>query len=202
MTMDRELEEILAEIGRKHRTIGAPVNLESRLSVAADSRRTGMGESMLRLVWVWATVLILLAAAGTAGVIWQTRRGNTPNQQVRSAPIPEVPTAPALSSPRSAARESPHAKFASAHRTGRGRASHRDSSRREESWNSLDEFVALPMSEGLRPAAELSVVRIKLKGSDLRNYGLDTPADAVAQPMLAEFVVGEDGLPRAIRIVQ
>jgi hypothetical protein len=68
-------------------------------------------------------------------------------------------------------------------------------------WSSLDEFVALPVSEGLRPAAEMSVVRIKLKGSDLQQYGLDAPADAVAKTLLAEFVVGEDGLPRAIRIV-
>jgi hypothetical protein len=62
--------------------------------------------------------------------------------------------------------------------------------------------VPLPVSEGLPPAAELSVVRIRLRGSDLQQYGLETPADAVAQTMLAEFVVGEDGLPRAIRIVQ
>jgi hypothetical protein len=68
--------------------------------------------------------------------------------------------------------------------------------------NSLDEFVPLPVSEGLPPAAELSVVRMKLQGSDLRQYGLEAPADAVTRTMLAEFVVGEDGLPRAIRIVR
>jgi len=58
------------------------------------------------------------------------------------------------------------------------------------------------VSEGLPPAAELSVIRVTLKGSDLQQYGLEAPADAIAQNMLAEFVVGEDGLPRAIRIVQ
>ena len=62
--------------------------------------------------------------------------------------------------------------------------------------------MPLPVSEGLPPAAELSVVRIKLRGSDLQQYGLEAPPDAVAQTMLAEFVVGEDGLPRAIRIVR
>jgi hypothetical protein len=58
------------------------------------------------------------------------------------------------------------------------------------------------VSEGLPPAAELSVVRIKLRGSDLRQYGLEAPPDAVARMMSAEFAVGEDGLPRAIRIVR
>jgi hypothetical protein len=68
--------------------------------------------------------------------------------------------------------------------------------------SSLDAFVPLPASEGLPTAAELSIVRIRLRGSDLQQYGLQTPADAQAQTMLAEFAVGEDGLPRAIRIVR
>jgi hypothetical protein len=87
-------------------------------------------------------------------------------------------------------------------RPGADRASLRAASAQQPTWNSLDEFVALPVSEGLPPAAELSVVRIKLRGSDLQQYGLEAPADAVARTMLAEFVVGEDGLPRAIRIVR
>jgi hypothetical protein len=58
------------------------------------------------------------------------------------------------------------------------------------------------VSEGLPPAAEMSVVRVTLRGSDLQQYGLVAPPDAVARTMLAEFVVGEDGLPRAIRIVR
>jgi hypothetical protein len=68
--------------------------------------------------------------------------------------------------------------------------------------SSLDAFVPLPASEGLPTAAELSIVRIRLRGSDLQQYGLQTPADDLAQTMLAEFAVGEDGLPRAIRIVR
>jgi hypothetical protein len=68
--------------------------------------------------------------------------------------------------------------------------------------SSLDAFVPLPASEGLPPAAELSIVRMRLRGSDLQQYGLQTPADAMAQTMLAEFAVGDDGLPRAIRIVR
>jgi hypothetical protein len=72
----------------------------------------------------------------------------------------------------------------------------------ETATNSLQEFVPLPVSEGLPPAAQLSVVRVKLRGSDLQQYGLEAPADAAMRSLLAEFVVGEDGLPRAIRIIQ
>jgi hypothetical protein len=81
------------------------------------------------------------------------------------------------------------------------RAPHRHRSPQHAAWT-VDEFVSLPASEGLPPAAELSVVRMKVRGSDLQQYGLQAPADAIARTMMAEFVVGEDGLPRAIRIVR
>jgi len=58
------------------------------------------------------------------------------------------------------------------------------------------------VSEGLPAASALSIVRMRLRGSDLQQYGLEAPADGLAHTMLAEFAVGEDGLPRAIRIVR
>jgi hypothetical protein len=192
MTTDRELDEILAEMGREHRAIGAPDKLEPLLCAAAASRKNAQGTAGLRVAWAWAAVAILLAAAAAAGVIWQARRSHQPqSQQVRSVPAPQVrpePTQSQTSAPRHTARIE--------------RAGLRASQPKHATWNSLDEFVALPVSEGLPPAAELSVVRIKLRGSDLQQYGLVAPPDSVAQTMLAEFVVGEDGLPRAIRIVR
>jgi hypothetical protein len=203
MTTDRELDEILAEIGREHRAIGAPDKLEPVLCAAAGSRKNAMGTPGLRFTWTWAAVVILLAAVATAGVIWQTRRSHRPqNQQVRSVPVPQIRPEPMLPSARVTGHQSVHSKSAPLRRAETERAGLRDSSRKQATWNSLDEFVPLPVSEGLPPAAELSVIRIKLRGSDLQQYGLEAPADAVAQAMLAEFVVGEDGLPRAIRIVR
>jgi hypothetical protein len=113
--------------------------------------------------------------------------------------MPEQP----LPSARIAARN--HAAVtvsARARKAGADRSGFHEASTNRATGNSLDEFVLLPASEGLPPAAELSVVRIKLRGSDLGQYGLEAPADAVGQTMLAEFVVGEDGLPRAIRIIR
>jgi hypothetical protein len=201
MTTDKRLDEILAEIGREHRAIGAPDKLEHVLRAAAGNRKYAIGTQGVRFVWTWAAVVILLAALGTVGVIWQTRRGHQPhNQQVRVVPAPQLKLGPALPSAQVAGSQSARSKPARL----RGAATERsrDPSAQPATWNSLDEFVALPVSEGLPPAAELSVVRIKLRGSDLQQYGLQAPPDAVARTMLAEFVVGEDGLPRAIRIVR
>jgi hypothetical protein len=203
MTTDRELDEILAEIGREHRAIGAPDRLEPVLRAAAASRKDAVGTPGLRFTWTWAAAVILLAAVATAGVIWQTRRSRHPqNQQVQSVTAPRVRPEPTLPSTPVTARQSVQSKPASVRTPAPDRAGHRDSSPKQAAWSSLDEFVALPVSEGLPPAAELSVVRIKLRGSDLQQYGLEAPPDDIAQTMLAEFVVGEDGLPRAIRIVR
>jgi hypothetical protein len=203
MATDRELDEILAEIGREHRAIGAPDRLESVLCAATGSRKPAIGKSRVRLNWTLAAVAILLAAVATAGVIWQSRRNHQPqNQQVRSVPVPRVRPEPMLPSTRVTGRQSVQPKSAPARSVGIDHAGLRGSSPKPATWNSLDEFVPLPASEGLPTASELSVVRIKLRGSDLEQYGLEAPADAVAQTLLAEFVVGEDGLPRAIRIVR
>jgi hypothetical protein len=204
MTMDRELDEILAEIGREHRAIDAPQTLETVLHAEADRRKDSIGARKLRLRWTSAAAAILLAAIATSGAIWQLRNARRhQDPHVQSVPAPQAKPEQPLPSPQIAARNHAAATASGrARRAGTDRPRFHDALTNRTTVNSLDEFVPLPVSEGLPPAAELSVVRIKLQGSDLRQYGLEAPADAVAQTMLAEFVVGEDGLPRAIRIVR
>ena len=199
MTTDRELNEILAEIGREHRTIGAPEKLEPLLRAAAGSRKSAATPAFK---WAWAAAFIVLAAVATAALLWQARKSApSQNQQAHSVPVPQVGSASKNPPAPVAQRPSLPPKSAQPRRP-RANRGHRDAPPQQPTWNALDEFVPLPVSEGLPPAAELSVVRVKLRGSDLQQYGLQAPADSVAQAMLAEFVVGEDGLPRAIRIVR
>ena len=203
MTTNRELDEILAEVGREHRALGAPERLEAVLFSAAGSKKKASAAERLGFTWNWAAAALLIVAGATAGTIWQVRKRPQPkNQQVQSAPVPQIRVEAALPSTSVTGKQSVTAKSKRARRAGTDRASQRDSSQKQPSWTSLDEFVPLPVSEGLAPAADLSVVRIKLRGSDLQQYGLEAPADSAARTMLAEFVVGEDGLPRAIRIVR
>lgn len=203
MTTNRELDEILAEVRREHRAIGAPESLEQMLFAAAVSKRKAFVAGRRGFTWNWAVLAILIIAVGTAGTIRQIRkRPQSKHQQVQPAPVLQVKTEAVLPSTSVIEKQSVTATSTRAGRTGMERASHPDSSQKQRGWNSLDEFVPLPVSEGLAPAADLSVVRIKLRGSDLQQYGLEAPADAAAQTMQAEFVIGEDGLPRAIRIVR
>ena len=203
MTTDRDLDEVLAELGREHRGISAPETVERLLCTAACSRKSSIDAPGMRFKWAWAVVAILLSACATAGIIWEMREMHSPqNQQGRSVPMPARSPGPARPSTPLEGRQSGETNSAPMREVGMARVSRRSSPPRQTSVSSLDEFVALPVSEGLPLAAELSVVRVKLRGSDLQQYGLETPADAFAQTMLAEFVVGEDGLPRAIRIVR
>ena len=66
----------------------------------------------------------------------------------------------------------------------------------------MGDFVALPASEGLSPTSSISLVRMQIQQNALQQYGLEVPAEAEPKTLLAEFAVGEDGLPRAIRIVR
>ena len=204
MTTDRELDEILAEIGREHRAINAPQTLEAALRAEAGRRNDSIGAQKLRLRWTSAAAAIVLVAIATSGAIWQLRSAHWhKDHHVRSVPVPQAMPEQPLPSAQIAARNNAAATpSARARRAGTDRNHSHEASTNRATGNSLDEFVPLPVSEGLPPAAELSVVRIKLRRSDLQQYGLEAPADAVAQTMLAEFVVGEDGLPRAIRIVR
>jgi hypothetical protein len=203
MTTDRELDEVLAELGREHRAMDAPETLERLLFAAAGNRKKSTGRAGLRFKWALAAALVLLAVVATSGVIWQERRGHPP-QTLQARLVPAHPIGPESrpASVQQPGRQNVPSKSVPLRKAGSVRGNRRDLSPKEPTWNSLDEFVALPVSEGLPVAAELSVVRVRLRGRDLQQYGLEAPADAGAQTLLAEFAVGEDGLPRAIRIVR
>ena len=200
---DKQLDELLEELGREHRAIGAPDSLQRVLYAEAESRKAAIGKSRMQFPWAWAAAAILLAVAAGAGVIWQSRQTDQPQTQpVQSLAAPRVSPEPWHSSPVTA-RRSVESKAEPVREAVKARAPLRHSSPPDApTSSSLDAFVPLPASEGLPTAAELSIVRIRLRGSDLQQYGLQAPADALAQTMLAEFAVGEDGLPRAIRIVR
>jgi hypothetical protein len=188
MTTDREIDEILAEIGREHRQIGAPEKLVSVMRTAAGGKKNPIGIPGLSVAWSWAAAMIFLVAVAIAGVMWQTRRSHpSQNQQVRSVPAPQVKPEPILPTAQVMGQQSVQSQRVQSQRVrsqsvlsqpvpvrrpGADRASLRAASAQQPTWNSLDEFVALPVSEGLPPAAELSVVRIKLRGSDLQQYVL------------------------------
>jgi hypothetical protein len=63
-------------------------------------------------------------------------------------------------------------------------------------------FMEVPGSEGLPAPMESSIVRVRMAKGDLRQYGFDVPPAATNEVIHADLYLGEDGLPRAIRLVR
>jgi hypothetical protein len=62
-------------------------------------------------------------------------------------------------------------------------------------------FVALPGTAGLPQFESGTIVRIELPVASLPAYGVDISPAAGDQPVEADVLVGQDGQPRAIRLV-
>lgn len=63
-------------------------------------------------------------------------------------------------------------------------------------------YIALPSAEGAISAEDQTVVRVSMPRSALASFGLPVRSDGADSNVLADFVLGEDGMPRAIRLVQ
>lgn len=68
--------------------------------------------------------------------------------------------------------------------------------------NDDTEFIALAIENQLIPLESGQVLRVELPASTLISMGLRITAEDVSKPVLADLLVGQDGLPRAIRFVR
>ncbi len=66
----------------------------------------------------------------------------------------------------------------------------------------FDDFVALPSSEQALRGEDLRVVRLELTGRALRIVGAPVSEEIADRRLLADFVVGQDGTPYAVRLVR
>ena len=63
-------------------------------------------------------------------------------------------------------------------------------------------YVDLPSAEGANFSEDQTVVRVSMPRSALASFGLPVRSDVSDANVLADFVLGEDGMPRAVRLVQ
>jgi hypothetical protein len=66
----------------------------------------------------------------------------------------------------------------------------------------LDEFLLLPGAAALPPLESGRIVRLEVPLTSLPAYGLDVVPDASPAAVHADFLIGHDGLPRAIRLAR
>ncbi len=64
------------------------------------------------------------------------------------------------------------------------------------------DFMALPGWSSATTGEQLRIVRMELPASALRMVGAPVSEEVTERPVLADFVVGQDGTPYAMRLVQ
>lgn len=66
----------------------------------------------------------------------------------------------------------------------------------------FSDFVPLPYAQSGVPLGEAVVMRVQLRASDLTALGAPVPVSDTRQSIVADVLIGQDGVPRAIHFVQ
>lgn len=63
-------------------------------------------------------------------------------------------------------------------------------------------FYPLPEAEGLPPVEDATVIRVQMPASSLQLMGVALDEEAPTDPVQADILLGQDGLARAVRLVE
>ncbi|HEV2289804.1 MAG TPA: hypothetical protein VGR81_12730 [Candidatus Acidoferrales bacterium] len=78
----------------------------------------------------------------------------------------------------------------------------RDSAPEETAEDLTSDFVPVPYAEGLAPGDPGMIVRVQMQRGALGSLGYPVDEAHAADVVQADLLVGEDGWPRAVRLVQ
>lgn len=177
------LEAAIGELRSKHRSVAAPLGLERKLYAAMRGNRP---VRPARPILVWMPAL-----AAAALILLLVLRVPPPSV----IPPPPDPHGASLAQPRTQPPFEPVEEAALPQSA--------DSSPRPlPPDDRMSTFLPLPSSEFVAPPQTTSILTIQVRKGDLRQYGLDVPAPLAAELVRVDFVVGEDGLARAMRLVR
>ena len=164
-----------------------------------------------------AVVVLGLAACLAMSVYWlrphreaSTARVVAPTPQTAQSPSPAPRTAQGpLPEPKTAATEGPKIPVPSVARTGETQPVHlttaakprrRDVQRSPAAVETAD-FIALPTFDPAVPVGESHMVRMDLPGSALQLIGYPVDGQLLDRRILTDVLVGQDGMPYAVRLV-
>jgi hypothetical protein len=134
--------------------------------------------------WVWAGAAAVIVAAVVASLT--LRRDNQPPTSARANPSAAQSQQQVQTVQKQEAVNSPASRMPS------------EDSDTEDAAG----FVPLPDSFPLLPAEEASVVRVRLQRGSLSAFGLLIDEDRAADLIQVDFLISEDGTPRAVRYVR
>ena len=191
---DHESEKVgslLRELASGMAAEQSPVELEGRLLAAFKRHRAARFRRRAAAAGlIAASIAILVFAARLVG-----DRDVAPAPRAASAPISEPVNAPAATAPEMAPRRWPEPRMARTARRSRAAARQRD-------LEVATGFIPVAGGDMLGPLDRGYLVRVELPRTALRSFGLPMNEDRAAERVMADVLMGEDGLARAIRFVQ
>jgi hypothetical protein len=216
MTWQRQLDDALRELARTADEIPENPATEQRLMEAFDTRAAVQARAARtrtsRATWYLAAAasLALLAGGWWAGAHLRDGGGTraTPSMQLASASPAVRPSSQASPAPQALASAPPEAPAVAASHpraplplAPSAEAQPRATRSRAEAADEADEFVALPAADRLPRFESGMIVRVELDGASLPAFGFPIMPDGARTPIAADVLVGQDGQPRAIRLV-
>ena len=175
MSEDRVLQALKA-LAESDYDREAPVIVEARLLDGFRSRRVSHK-------WRWLGIAAI-AAGVVLALLLSTNRSSKP-MVIAAPPVVQIPlqelapvVAVAVPTPRKAARETA----------------------RPQAREVVTDFF--PLMDPAPPFERGQMLRVQLPAAAMRTVGLPVREDHLADPIQADVLVGEEGMPRAIRFVR
>jgi anti-sigma factor RsiW len=189
----QSLTEALGALAAESAEAQAPPHLEANVLSAFRQRR--QRPAIRWQPWAVAGVAAaLLFAVALALPRWEFFSGTSPRQTAEQ-PAPPAPAVKpdVVSAPLSASSDG-------------------ESSSPQQAPEDLNgavwatDFVPVPFSDALMPDEDAAVVRVQMPRSELASLGFpvseDGTEDGPAQLIQADLLIGQDGQPRAVRLIQ
>jgi hypothetical protein len=177
MSEDRVLEALRA-LSANDREREAPMTVEARLLREFRGRSARRG-------WRWLGIAAI-AAGVVLAMFSSTQRASKPAMST-ALPATQVPqpvardVAPAAPAPRKAVRRVARAAT-------------------PKTREVMTDFF--PLMDSAPPFERGQILRVQLPAAAMRTVGLPVREDHLADPIQADVLVGEEGIPRAIRFVR
>jgi len=165
---------------------------ECHESAPREKQRPPVGVSK-RSWWVLASAAALLLSASVAWYVLATRQGTAPPSAAARVADPPSPAPLAAN----VAPPIPSAKLFAVAAPPHRRPRHPDP---VDEARLFSDFIALPEASALPDFESGRILRIEVPVSMLPAYGLHMVSQAAPAAVEADLLVGQDGLPRAIRL--
>ena len=192
----RTLNAALRELAEQDRGALASAQAEAALRTIFRQRRAMQVHARAWRRWIWAGAAAVIVAAALAGLT--LRPGAKPATPL-AAHAPAQTNSPAIQPPTATP---PQDQAQAVPQQGAANPLNSPKPAQDSDAESAGDFVPLPDSLPLLPAEEASVVRVRMRRGSLNAFGLQVNEERAADLIQVEFLVAEDGTPRAVRYVR